>query len=66
MAFDSIAQGGVPAPLSAMVSTGDMEEAVVGFYMGNQKDGEMTLGGADSNHYTGDLHYVSFQTKSDQ
>ena len=39
-------------------------EPVFTFYLGNQVDGELTNGGVNSEHYTGDLVYTNWETTS--
>jgi hypothetical protein len=60
--------GCVPTPFGRLASTGVIDEAVFSFYLGGLTPdfpanmtgfpGELTLGGIDEDHYTGDLAYV--------
>jgi hypothetical protein len=58
----------VPTPFTRLYETGVIDEAVFAFYLGGLQpcfpdcmegfDGELTLGGVDEAHYTGDINYV--------
>merc|ERR1712122_440899 len=39
-------------------------EPVFAFYLGNQVDGELTIGGVNSAHYTGDFAYTNLESTS--
>merc|ERR1711957_740083 len=41
-----------------------LPEPVFAFYMGNNVDGELVVGGVDKAHYSGDFSYVPLQSKS--
>merc|ERR1712072_394090 len=58
MAFQSIAVDGMEPAWMAALS--DADDKVFGVYLGGTTGtgGEMTLGGTDSAHYTGDITYV--------
>merc|ERR1719240_2502484 len=58
MAWGTISVDGVPTPLEALVATGELEEEVFAFYLGDEADGELLIGGVDADHYTGDFDYV--------
>merc|ERR1719158_2199088 len=58
MGFDSISVGGVPTVMSALVENKMLDEPVFAFYLGDNRPGELVLGGVDEAHYTGDFHYV--------
>lgn len=57
----------VPTPLSRLHANGIIDQSLFAFYLGGLKpcfpecmegyDGELTIGGIDDNHYTGDLDY---------
>jgi|GEM_PF-2915710 len=66
MAFDSIVQGGGPAPFSALVASGQLDEPVFAFYLTGDpsQPGELVLGGVDSKHYTGDFHTVPLSSQT--
>lgn len=60
MAFGSISVDHVPTVFSSMVAQGLVKEPKFAFWLnrdlsGNKQGGEITLGGTDSAHYTGDL-----------
>merc|ERR1711998_648043 len=59
MGWDGISVDGVETPLRALVNSGKLDEPVFAFYLGSGgADGELTIGGVNSAHYTGDFHYV--------
>jgi hypothetical protein len=64
MGWDSISVDGVQTPVQALMASGQMPEPVFGFYIGNNKDGELTVGGVNNNYYTGDFTYVPLKDKS--
>ncbi|KAG7398619.1 GPN-loop GTPase 2 [Phytophthora boehmeriae] len=58
LAFDTISVDHLKTPFHRMVETGLLDEPVFAFYLGDQKDGELTFGGVDKSHYKGELEYV--------
>lgn len=48
-----------------MVAQGAVKSPVFAFYLGksNGQDGELVLGGYDTEHYTGDINYVPVSKK---
>merc|ERR1712183_331076 len=59
MGWDDISVDGVETPLRALVNSGKLDEPVFAFFLGSGgADGELTIGGVNSAHYTGDFHYV--------
>merc|ERR1712232_258541 len=59
LGWDDISVDHVQTPLRALVNSGKLEEPVFAFYLGSGgADGELTIGGVNSAHYTGDFHYV--------
>lgn len=64
LAWPMISVDGVPTPLQAMVTSGEMEEEVFAFYLGDETDGELIFGGVDEDHYTGDFTYVPLSQES--
>lgn len=64
LAWPMISVDGVPTPLQAMVESGEMEEEVFAFYLGDETDGELLFGGVDEDHYTGDFAYVPVSQES--
>jgi len=58
MAFQNISVDHIPTVFQTLVKSGAVKENLFAFYLGNNKPGELTLGGTDSAHYTGDLTYV--------
>lgn len=64
MGWDSISVDGVQTPVQALIASGEMPEPVFGFYIGDSKDGELTIGGVNNNYFTGDFTYVPLKDKS--
>jgi len=62
MAFSAISSEQVPTPFETMVSQGVVSDSVFSFYLNTAADGtaggELTLGGINTDHYTGDITYV--------
>ncbi|KAG7384839.1 GPN-loop GTPase 2 [Phytophthora pseudosyringae] len=58
LAFDAISVDHLKTPFHRMVQQGLLDEPVFAFYLGDQKDGELTFGGTDKAHYKGELEYV--------
>ncbi|KAG2525704.1 hypothetical protein BBO99_00004567 [Phytophthora kernoviae] len=58
LAFDTISVDHLKTPFHRMVQAGLLDEPVFAFYLGDQKDGELTFGGVDKSHYKGELEYV--------
>lgn len=60
MAFPRISVDGIIPVFENAFDQGLVAENVFGFYLsnGDGSSGELTLGGIDSSHYTGSLHYV--------
>lgn len=58
LAFDTISVDHLKTPFHRMVQAGLLDEPVFAFYLGNNKDGELTFGGTDKAHFQGELSYV--------
>jgi hypothetical protein len=58
LAFDTISVDHLKTPFHHLVEEGLLDEPVFAFYLGNNKPGELTFGGVDKNHYTGDINYI--------
>ncbi|TMW59477.1 hypothetical protein Poli38472_004546 [Pythium oligandrum] len=58
LAFDTISVNHLKTPFHRMVENGLLDEPVFAFYLGDQKDGELTFGGVDKSHFKGELEYV--------
>ncbi|KAG0328425.1 Vacuolar protease A [Podila humilis] len=60
LGYDTISALGVVPPFYNMVNQKLIDEPVFGFYLAQSEEatgGQMTLGGIDSNHYTGDIQW---------
>ena len=62
LAWPGISVDGVPTPLQAMVRS--LDAPVFAFSLGDEKAGELVLGGVDSTKYAGSFHYVPLQSKT--
>jgi len=58
MGWGSISVGGVPTVMEALMASGQLEEPVFGFFLGNHAEGELEIGGVDPKHYKGSFTYV--------
>jgi len=58
MGFQNISVDKIPTVFQNLVKSGAVSKGVFAFYLGNNQPGELTLGGTDSSHYTGELQYV--------
>merc|ERR1711988_1886350 len=63
MAWDRISVDHLQTPVQALVASGQLPEPVFAFYLGNNVAGELTLGGVDDAHYTGDFTYVPLSSE---
>eukprot|EP00904_Undaria_pinnatifida_P002144 jgi/Undpi1/11930/HiC_scaffold_4.g01629.m1 len=63
LAFDEISVQGVPTPFGRLVESGELDEPVFAFYLGNEKEGELIIGGTDPDHYLHDIDYVPVTKK---
>jgi len=63
MGWDSISVDGVQTPLQGLLASGKMKEPVFAFFMGNQADGELVIGGVDKAHYSGSFSYVPLHSE---
>jgi len=64
LGWDHISVGGVPTVMKALVESKQLDEPVFGFYLGNNKVGELEIGGVDPKHYSGDFTYVPLCTET--
>lgn len=58
LGFDTISVDHLKTPFHRMVELGLLDEPVFAFYLGNNQPGELTFGGIDKKHYSGELSYV--------
>lgn len=60
LAFPVLSVNHVPTVFENMVDQGVVDEAVFAFYLGNsnREKGELTMGGIDAAHYTGEIAWV--------
>jgi len=64
LGWDSISVDGVPTPMKALVSSGQLDKPVFAFYLGNKQPGELVFGGVDPKHYTGSFTFVPLISES--
>mmetsp|Transcript_3850 Transcript_3850/g.5898 ORF Transcript_3850/g.5898 Transcript_3850/m.5898 type:complete len:389 (-) Transcript_3850:100-1266(-) len=58
MGFDSISVAQTPTPFHMLMKENKLEKGMFAFYLGNEEEGELVLGGADPDHYTGEIEWV--------
>ena len=58
LGFTSISIDGATTVLENAVKTDLLDEPVFAFYLGDNADGELTIGGTDESKYEGELHMV--------
>jgi len=58
LAFDSISVDGAPTVIGNAIEQGLLDQPVFSFYIGNEQDGELTIGGYDNTKFKGNLTYV--------
>jgi len=54
MAFSALSDG-LPPPMGALVKSGQLPDSVFAFYLGHLTKGELTIGGVNPDHYTGEF-----------
>lgn len=59
LAFDQISVDGIPTVFTNLLKQDSTLKSLFAFYLGNNADGELTLGYSDKKHYTGELTYVN-------
>jgi len=64
LAWGGISVDGVPTPLEALVASGQLDDEVFAFSLGDDADGELVIGGVDDSKYEGDFSYVPLSQKS--
>lgn len=64
MGWDSISVNQVKTPFHALVDSGLLAQPVFAFYLGNNADGELVIGGVDETHYSGEFVYVPLKSQS--
>jgi hypothetical protein len=66
MAFDVLSVNSVPTPFDNLVSQKLVDNAQFAFYLGDSRSdkGELTLGGTDPAHYTGEISWVPLLSAS--
>merc|ERR1712071_603877 len=58
LAFDSISIEGVKTPMVNAFEQKAIDRNIFAFYLGDNEDGELTIGGVDESRYVGDFHKV--------
>jgi len=63
LGWDSISVDHVPTPMKALIDSAQLEKPVFGFYLANNKPGELVFGGVDPKHVSGDFSYVPLSSE---
>jgi len=58
LGFNTISILGVETPMDNAFEQGVIEKNMFAFYLGDNEDGELTIGGVDESRYVGDFHMV--------
>jgi hypothetical protein len=58
LSFPMLSDDGMPTVLEALAASHELKEQVFGFYLGDDADGQLVIGGVDQNHYTGNFSFV--------
>ena len=65
LGYDTISVNQIPPPFYEMVAAGLLDEPVFSFYLGSEEEGsEVTFGGVDKSHYTGELTKIPLKRKA--
>jgi len=64
LGWDRISVGGVPTVMHQLVASGQLDQPVFGFYLGNSAAGELEFGGSDPKHYSGEFKFVPLFTET--
>jgi len=58
LGFGSLSVGQVPTVMQALNASGQLQEPVFGFFLGDNEDGQLVLGGVDPAYYRGNFSFV--------
>ena len=61
LGFDSISIDGTPTPFKNLIDQKQVEKGMFAFFLGDEADGELTIGGYDEAHMQGDLTWVPLE-----
>lgn len=64
LGWDKISVDQMVTPFHNLVNGGSLDEPVFAFYLGTDKAGELTLGGTDKAHYSGDITWVKLDQET--
>lgn len=64
LGWNAISVDGVQTPLQALIAADQLDKQSFAFYLGDEADGELTFGGTDSAHYTGDFVKVPLASET--
>lgn len=59
LAWDSISVDQMKTPFHNLVDSGALDASVFAFFLGDNEAGELTIGGIDEDHYTGDITWAN-------
>jgi hypothetical protein len=62
LAFDSISIDKTPTPFKNLMDQGKVDKGAFAFYLGDNADGELTIGGWDEEKFDGDLTWVPLKS----
>lgn len=63
LGWDRISVDGVKTPVHNLVDSGELDQPIFAFYLGDSAPGSLIMGGVDSSHYTGDFTYVPLKSE---
>jgi hypothetical protein len=64
MGFDSISINSVPTPFHNLLIQSKVKDSVFTFYLGDNNDGELTIGHIDKSKYTGEINYIKLSQET--
>jgi len=64
LAWDSISVNGMKTPFHGLVDLGVLDQDLFAFYLGDNMDGELTIGGMDQKHYNGIVLYTKLNSET--
>lgn len=58
LSFPALSDDGMPTVLEALAASHELKEQVFGFYLGDDSDGQLVIGGVDQAHFSGNFSFV--------
>lgn len=59
LGFEGLSLGDATTVFKNAIDQGQASQPVFAFYLGDNKDGELTFGGYDDDKFTGDIHWIN-------